>query len=153
VTRPDPATVDTGTLAAAAAAVCFAATTLMTKALTRGESIVGILFWLTAMQLVMALVCAGWDGQITPPDATTLPWLCLVGLCGVTAHLCLTTALSLAPATYVVPIDFVRLPLIAVVGALVYGEAIDPLVILGGAVIFAGVMVNLWGARRPPTQS
>lgn len=149
VTRPDPATIDTGTLAAAAAAMCFAATTLMTKALTRGESIVGILFWLTAMQLVMALACAGWDGQITLPDATTLPWLCLVGLCGVTAHLCLTTALSLAPATYVVPIDFVRLPLIAVVGAVVYAEAVDPFVILGGAVIFAGVMVNLWGARRP----
>lgn len=149
VTRPDPSAVDVGTLAAASAALCFAATTLMTKALTRGESIVGILFWLAAMQLVMALVCAAWDGRITWPDAASLPWLFLVGLCGVTAHLCLTTALSLAPATYVVPIDFIRLPLIAVVGAAVYGEAIDPFVIAGGVVIFAGVMVNLWGARRP----
>ncbi len=153
VTRPDPATVDVGTLAAAGAAMCFAATTLMTKALTKGESIVGILFWLTAMQLVMALVLAGWDGRITWPDGTTLPWLALVGLCGVTAHLCLTSALSLAPATYVVPIDFVRLPLIAVVGALAYGEAVDPFVIAGGAVIFLGVMVNLWGARVRPGET
>jgi drug/metabolite transporter (DMT)-like permease len=148
VTRPDPATIGPGTLAALACAVCFAATTLMTKRLTRGESIVGILFWLTLMQLVMALVCAGWDGQVTLPDATTLPWLCLVGLCGVSAHLCLTTALTLAPASFVVPIDFARLPLIAVVGWLVYDEVLDPFVLIGGAVIFAGILVNLRAAAR-----
>ena len=143
VTRPDFAHLNTGTIMAAAAAVCFAATTLMTKALTRGISIVSILFWLTAMQLVMGAVCAGWDGAVRWPDTGTLPWLVLIGLCGVTAHLCLTTALSLAPASAVVPVDFARLPLIAVVGAVAYAEPIDPSVILGGAVIFLGNWVNL----------
>lgn len=147
VTRPDFAHLNTGTIMAAAAAVCFAATTLMTKALTRGISIVSILFWLTAMQLVMGAVCAGWDGAVHWPDAGTLPWLVLIGLCGVTAHLCLTTALSLAPASAVVPVDFARLPLIAVVGAVAYAEPIDPWVILGGAVIFLGNWLNLRRAQ------
>ncbi len=147
VTRPDFAHLNTGTIMAAAAAVCFAATTLMTKALTRGISIVSILFWLTAMQLVMGAVYAGWDGAVRWPDAGTLPWLVLIGVCGVTAHLCLTTALSLAPASAVVPVDFARLPLIAVVGAVAYAEPIDPWVILGGAVIFLGNWLNLRRAQ------
>jgi drug/metabolite transporter (DMT)-like permease len=143
VTRPDFAHLNAGTLMAAAAAICFAATTLMTKALTRGISIMSILFWLTSMQLVMGTVIAGWDGAVRWPDMGTLPWLVLVGVCGVVAHLCLTTALSLAPASVVVPVDFIRLPLIAVMGAVAYAEPIDPWVILGGAVIFLGNWVNL----------
>jgi drug/metabolite transporter (DMT)-like permease len=148
VTRPDMATLNAGTLAAAASAIFFAATVLMTKALTRGESIVSILFWLTLMQMILGLICALWDGEMRLPDAGTLPWLALIGLGGITAHLCLTTALSLAPASQVVPVDFLRLPVIAVIGALAYNEAIDPWVILGGAVIFAGNWINLKYSSR-----
>jgi drug/metabolite transporter (DMT)-like permease len=143
VARPDFAHLNAGTIAAALSAICFAATVLMTKALTRGESIVSILFWLTLMQLILGLVCAGHDLRIRWPDRGTFPWLALIGVCGVTAHLCLTTALSLAPAGVVVPVDFLRLPLIAAIGALIYNEVIDPWVIAGGAVIFAGNWVNL----------
>jgi drug/metabolite transporter (DMT)-like permease len=149
VTRPDMATLNSGTLAAAASAIFFAATVLMTKALTRGESIISILFWLTLMQMILGAICAGFDGQMRLPDAASLPWLALIGLGGITAHLCLTTALSLAPASQVVPVDFLRLPVIAVVGAMVYSEAIDPWVILGGAVIFAGNWINLAHAAQP----
>ena len=149
VTRPDMAHLNAGTIAAAASAIFFAATVLMTKALTRGESIVSILFWLTCMQLVLGLICTFWDGQVRWPDAQTLPWLALIGLGGVTAHLCLTTALSLAPASFVVPVDFLRLPLIAIIGAIAYKEAIDPYVIAGGAIIFAGNWINLAYASPP----
>ncbi|MCU0802378.1 MAG: EamA family transporter, partial [Rhodobacteraceae bacterium] len=149
VTRPDMAHLNAGTIAAAASAIFFAASVLLTKALTRGESIVSILFWLTLMQMILGAICAGYDGQMRLPDAATLPWLALIGLGGITAHLCLTTALSLAPASAVVPVDFLRLPVIAVVGALAYNEAIDPWVILGGAVIFAGNWVNLAYTPKP----
>lgn len=148
VARPDFAALNAGTIAAAASAICFAATVLMTKALTRGESIVSILFWLTLMQLILGLICVLADGQVRLPDASTLPWLLLIGICGVAAHLCLTTALSLAPASLVVPVDFLRLPLIAVIGAIAYAEAIDPWVIAGGTIIFAGNWVNLAFAQR-----
>ncbi|MGL4321296.1 MAG: DMT family transporter [Paracoccaceae bacterium] len=149
VTRPDFTHLNAGTVTAAASAIFFAATVLMTKALTRGESIVSILFWLTLMQLMLGLICTFWDGQVRWPDAQTLPWLALIGLGGVAAHLCLTTALSLAPASFVVPVDFLRLPVIAIIGAIAYQEAIDPWVILGGAIIFAGNWINLAFAARP----
>ena len=150
VARPDFAALNPGVLAAAGSAVCFAATTLMTKKLTRGESIVSILFWLTLMQGVFGAVVAGHDGTIHLPTAQTLPWLALIGFCGLLAHTCLTTALSLAPASYVVPIDFIRLPVIAVVGVALYQEPLDPLVILGAVVIFAGNWVNIRAETRKP---
>ncbi|MBD1205901.1 MAG: DMT family transporter [Rhodobacteraceae bacterium] len=150
VARPDFSNLDPGVLAAAASALCFAATSLLTKKLTRGESIVSILFWLTLMQGVFGLVTAGIDGVIHLPTGQTLPWLILIGFCGVLAHLCLTTALSLAPASYVVPIDFARLPVIAAVGMLFYAEPLDPYVLLGAAVIFLGNWANIRAETRKP---
>lgn len=153
VARPDFGALDPGVLAAAASAICFAMTNLMTKRLTGRESIVSILFWLTLMQAVLGLVTAGHDGAMRLPDGQTLPWLALIGVCGVLAHLCLTTALSLAPASFVMPIDFVRLPVIALVGVLVYGEALDPFVALGAAVIILGNWANIRAeTRKPATQ-
>ncbi|MES2667284.1 MAG: DMT family transporter [Pseudomonadota bacterium] len=149
VARPDFAALNPGVLAAAGSAVFFAATILMTKALTRGEDIVSILFWLTLMQAVLGAVIAGHDGQIAWPTPATLPWLALIGVAGVIAHLCLTTALSLAPASFVVPMDFVRLPVIAAVGAWVYAEPADLAVFAGGALIFLGNWLNIRAQGNP----
>ena len=150
VARPDFTALEPGVLAAAASAICFAATNLMTKKLTRGESIVSILFWLTLMQGMFGLVMAGHDGVIRMPTAATLPWLAVIGFCGLLAHLCITTALSLAPASYVIPIDFARLPVIALVGVVLYAEALDPFVILGAGIIFLGNWANIRAETRKP---
>jgi drug/metabolite transporter (DMT)-like permease len=147
VARPDFSTFDPGVIAAALAAVCFATTNMATKALTRHETIVSIMFWLTGMQLVMGLVMAGYDGDIALPTAQTLPWLVLIGLCGLTAHFCLTTALSLAPASVVVPIDFLRLPVAFTLGWFLYGESLSPALIIGAGLILAGISLNLWASR------
>ena len=126
---------------------------ILTKRLTRGQSVVAILFWLTLMQFFFGLATALWDGSMTLPDAQTLPWLMVIGVAGVVAHLSLTTALTLAPASAVVPVDFLRLPLVAVIGAWLYAEALDPMVFLGAGVIFAGIWINLrTDLRRPPAR-
>jgi drug/metabolite transporter (DMT)-like permease len=150
VARPDFGRIEPGVLAAAAAAVFFAATNLMTKALTNGEPILSILFWLTLMQAVFGTVAMTVFGTVTLPTLATLPWLVLIGIAGITAHLSLTTALSLAPASSVVPADFARLPIIAVVGAVFYGEAVEATLFLGAALIFLGIWITLRsGASRP----
>ena len=148
VARPDFTALNPGVLAAFACAICFALTGIATKALTRAESIVSILFWLTLMQFVFGSVLAAWDGQINWPTLATLPWLLLIGFCGLLAHLCLTSALRLAPASFVMPVDFARLPLIAVIGALFYQEPIDLLVFLGAILIVAGNLINLRAESR-----
>ncbi|WP_151717446.1 DMT family transporter [Gemmobacter serpentinus] len=149
VARPDMQHLEPGVLAAAASAICFAGSIIMTKRLTRAESLVSILFWLTLMQAGLGLIASGWDGQIALPTAATLPWLVLIGAAGVIAHLCLTMALSLAPASVVVPIDFARLPIIALVAMALYGERLDLAVLIGGAIIFAANWINIRAQTRP----
>lgn len=148
VARPDFAHLDPGVLAAIGAAFFFAATTLMTKALTRGEAIVSILFWLTLMQTGFGTMAMLADGQVTLPTLATLPWLGLIAVSGVTAHLCLTSALSLAPASFVVPIDFVRLPVIAAIGAAFFAEPVQATLFVGAALIFLGNWINIRAENR-----
>ncbi len=146
--RPTVEGINAGVVAAASAAIFFALTIMLTKKLTRTQSITGILFFLTAMQLVMGAICAGFDGDIAVPNAQALPYVLLIGVAGLLAHFCLTNALSIAPATVVVPIDFIRLPVIAIVGMLVYQEALDIWVFVGAGVIFIGNYANLWVESR-----
>jgi drug/metabolite transporter (DMT)-like permease len=143
VTRPGSAPVSPGLIAAALCAIGFAFSAIFTRRLTRTQSIPCILFYLTVMQAIFGLICAGYDGDIALPNAATLPWLVLIGCAGLFAHFCLTTALSLAPASVVMPIDFARLPAIAIVGALVYAESLDPFIFLGAALIFGGNYLNI----------
>lgn len=148
VTRPSPETAHIGQLTAALAAIGFAGSAVFTRLLTRTERITCILFWLTVMQAAFGVICAGIDGDIALPAASSLPWVVLIAFAGLVAHFCLTTALSLAPATVVMPIDFARLPVIALVGILVYAEALDPLVLLGALVIFGANYGNIWFETR-----
>jgi len=148
VAQPDMSGLNAGIVTAASSAIFFAVTMMLTKRLTRTEGITSILFWLTAMQLVMGLVMAGYDGDIAWPDAITLPLVIMIGLAGLLAHFCLTNALSIAPATVVVPIDFIRLPTIAVVGMLAYGEVVDLWVFIGAVIIFAGNYINILSETR-----
>ena len=66
-----------------------------------------------------------------------------VGIAGLTSHYCLSNAFRAGDATLVVPLDFMRIPLIAVVGWAFYGERLDIFVLLGALIIVAGVLWNL----------
>ncbi|MCV3270941.1 DMT family transporter [Roseobacter sinensis] len=151
VARPDMAGVNLGIVTAASSAIFFALTIMFTKRLTRTQSITCILFYLTTMQLVMGLVAAGYDGDIAWPEPETVPFVVMIGLAGLMAHFCMTNALAIAPATVVVPIDFIRLPAIAVVGMLLYSEPLDVFVFLGAAIIFIGNYWNIWVETRQKT--
>ncbi|UWR46564.1 DMT family transporter [Phaeobacter inhibens] len=146
VARPSPESLNLGVIAAASSAVFFALTIMFTKRLTRHEPISSILLWLTLMQLGMGLAISGWDGVIAIPNAATALWLLVIGCAGLTAHFCMTKALAIAPATVVVPIDFARLPTIAVAGMLIYGEALNLWILLGAAVIFCANYINILDA-------
>ena len=148
VARPGFAEVHPGLILAGLAAVGFAGSAVFTRRLTRTEGIASILFWLTVMQAVFGLVCAGFDGDIALPKGESLPWVVLIALAGLVAHFCITTALALAPATVVMPIDFARLPVIALVGMMLYAEPLDPFVMLGALIIFGANYANIIAETR-----
>ncbi len=147
VTRPGVMDINVGIIAAATAAIGFALTALFTRRLMQTETVFAVLFYLTVMQAVFGIICAGWDATITLPDPTTAPFLLVIGAAGLFAHLCLTNALALAPASTVMPIDFMRLPIIAVVGMLFYNEPFDEFILIGGAIIFAANYLNIRANR------
>ena len=148
VVRPGTADMNIGHLMAAVAAICFASTAIFTKKLTNRESITCILFWLTVLQTGFGAVAVLYDGDITLPSAISLPWVILIAVAGLVAHFCLTTALSLAPASIVFPMDFARLPVIVAVGALIYSEPLQPLVLIGATLILYGNWINIKSAVK-----
>ena len=70
-------------------------------------------------------------------------WVVIIGICGLCAHFCITTALQLAPATIVTPFEFLRLPLITVVGVILYGEALEWPVFIGAFVVLLANILNI----------
>ncbi len=141
ILRPGLGIVSAASLVALAAAFLYAGNMIATKRLVSSDSPLAVLFWMSVMQTPLALLTA--LPQWVAPQAGDLPWIVLIGVGSYTAHYCMTRAFRLADATVVVPIDFVRLPLIAVVGAAFYGEPFDPLILVGAAVIFAGTYYSL----------
>ncbi len=146
ILRPGLAVVHPGALATLAAAVAFASVMVATKRLSATDSPLAVLFYMSLMQMPLGLATA-LPGWVTPTVAD-LPWIVAVGGAGFGSHYCLTRAFMLADATFVVPLDFLRLPLIAVVGAAFYGEPIELATLLGAAVIFAGIYYSLTRERR-----
>lgn len=148
VAQPGSITIGPGVIAAALCAVGFAGTFIATKLLSRTESTTCILFWLTAMQLVLGVLFTVYDGDVTVPSLATIPLVVVVACAGLFAHFCITTALKLAPVMLIAPIDFLRLPLVAFIGAAFYNEAINVWIIIGAIIVFSANILNIWGERK-----
>ena len=148
VARPDINQFDFAIVAAVACAICFAGSMMATKSLTSDQSITCILFWLTLMQLAMGLMATVLTGTIAFPEGINIFWIVIVGIGGLTAHFCITNALALAPAIVVIPLDFMRLPLISVIGFLAYGEAFELPILVGAVTIFIAILLNLKAEKQ-----
>lgn len=148
VARPGQASFGVGEAAAALCAIGFALTTITTKKLATTESLASIMFMMTALQSVFGLICAGYDGDMALPSAASAPFVAVIAAAGLTAHFCIANALSCAPATIVAPMEFLRLPLIAAVGAVLYGEELVIWTFVGAAVVLTANLINLNAQRR-----
>jgi drug/metabolite transporter (DMT)-like permease len=143
ILRPGFNDVGPGTWIMVATAFGFAIANACTKGLTRTDSVLTVLLWMSMLQGLMAVVGASFDW--TAPTVDEIPWLIVIGVTGLGAHYSLAKALTLADVSLVNPVDFLRLPLIAVVGFLAYGEGVDVLVLVGAGIIFVG---NYYSIRR-----
>lgn len=141
IVRPAAAGLNTGQLVALAAAVGFACSVTLTKSLTRTESAVAISFWMLLLQGLMGIVPALWVWQW--PSATAWGWVLVVAFCGTYSHYCMARAMQHAEATTVVPMDFLRVPLTALAGWLIYAERLDGFTVAGAALILLGNLANL----------
>jgi drug/metabolite transporter (DMT)-like permease len=149
ILRPGFEVVHPAALVMLAGSLAFAIQMVATKRLAATDSPLAVLFWMSVIQTPIALAAAlpGWSVPVT----SDVPFIVAIACGHFSAHYCLTRAMKLADATVVVPVDFLRLPLIAVVGALFYAERLDPAVFVGAALMFAGTYFSISRERlRPP---
>jgi drug/metabolite transporter (DMT)-like permease len=139
--RPGVAAVSVPSLVVLCGALGFAVAYVVMKRLSATETPLAILFYMNAIQLALGLVPALY--QWVWPSAGAWPWVAVVAVAGLTSHYSIARALRLADATVVVPMDFLRLPLIAVVGFVVYGEALSVWVLVGALIICCATWLNL----------
>ena len=141
IVRPSAGDVDAGQLIALASAVGFAISVVLVKSLTRTDAAVAISFWMLVVQSAIGLVPALMVWQW--PSAQVWGWVVVVAFCGTYSHYCFARAMQHADATVVVPMDFLRVPLTALVGWLAYSEGVDLFTALGVGLILAGNVLSL----------
>jgi drug/metabolite transporter (DMT)-like permease len=143
IVRPGASVLGPVALIVLAGAFCFAASILVVKRLLRTDRVTAVVFYMSVIQLPMGLL-----GSLfvwVRPGVGDLPWLVAIGATALTAHYSMGRALGLGDASFVLPLDFLRLPFVALAALLLYGEPIDGWTMLGAALIFAG---NYWSVRH-----
>jgi drug/metabolite transporter (DMT)-like permease len=145
ILRPGIAVINPAALVVLAGAVGYALSHTLTRRLALADTPLCILFYMTVIQLPLGLIPAIADW--VTPSMPMWPWLFVVGITALSAHYCSARALAIADATVVVPLDFLRLPLIALVGFLFDAEALDWFVLGGAMVMLVGNLSNIWGEQ------
>ena len=149
IIRPGLQTFQPAAFLTLAAAFGYGITLTATKRLTATDQTFAIVFWMNAMQLPMNL--AGSDPAfVLKLGAAQIVPIIGLGIAGLTSHYCLSNAFRAGEATLVVPIDFLRIPLIALVGWWLYAEPLDLHVFAGAGLIVSGILWNLRAETRRP---
>ena len=146
IAQPGYAILDPAAFIVLAAAVCYAVAHTCTKSLSRTEPAISILFYMCVIQLPIALVLSLPDWQW--PVGREWLWLAVIGITALTAHYCMAKAMLYAEVTTVVTLDFFRLPLIAIVGVLLYHEPFEISLLLGGLLMLSGNLISLGRTAR-----
>jgi drug/metabolite transporter (DMT)-like permease len=141
IVRPAAGAINPGQLIALGAAVGFGVSVAMMKSLTRTEKTLAIIFWMLVIQSAAGFFPALYVWRW--PSAYAWGWVVVIAFCGTFSHYCMARAMLYADATVVLPMDFLRVPLTAAVGWLIYSERLDAFTLLGAALILAGNLLNL----------
>jgi drug/metabolite transporter (DMT)-like permease len=142
ILRPGLREISPGHIAMIGTAILFAASYLMAKRMSgqvNASVVVGMLS-ITVTICLAPLAAAVW----TPPTATQIFWLFWVAAFATAGHFAMTLAFAAAPVTITQPVTFLQLVWAVALGALLFGEAVDAFVVLGGLVIMASVVFISW---------
>jgi drug/metabolite transporter (DMT)-like permease len=150
IVRPETGQINPGQLIALGAAVGFGISVAMMKSLTRTESTLAIIFWMLVIQSAVGFFPSLYVWKW--PTAYAFGWIVVIAFCGTFSHYCMARAMLHADATVVLPMDFLRVPLTATAGWLIYSERLDMLTVLGAALILAGNLLNLRAADPVPAR-
>jgi drug/metabolite transporter (DMT)-like permease len=147
IVRPGFAAIQPAALLAIATAAVWASSTVLIKVMARTESAGAITTYMVLLTTPMTLLAALFVWQ--NPTLEQLGWAALLGAAGSTGHICMSRALATADATLVAPFDYLRLPIVALIAFLAFGEVPNVWVWIGGAVIAASSIYIAQREGRP----
>jgi drug/metabolite transporter (DMT)-like permease len=150
IVRPAAGQINPGQLIALGAAVGFGISVTMMKSLTRTENTLVIIFWMLVIQSAAGLFPSLYVWR--SPSAYAWGWIAVIAFCGTFSHYCMARAMLYADATVVIPMDFLRVPLTAAAGWLIYSERLDTFTVLGAALILTGNLLNLKAPAPVPAR-
>ncbi len=127
------------------AALCYALAHISTKSLSSSEHPLTILFYMCAIQLPIAGVFTFSNWYL--PNLWQWCWLSLVGVTALTAHYCITKAMHYNEVSIVVTLDFLRLPLIAILGVILYSEEFNSSLMIGASLMLLGNLLNTYNLK------
>jgi drug/metabolite transporter (DMT)-like permease len=151
IVRPATGDINPGQLIALGAAVGFGISVAMMKSLTRTETTLSIIFWMLVIQSAAGFFPSLYVWRW--PSAYAFGWIAVIAFCGTFSHYCMARAMLHADATVVLPMDFLRVPLTATAGWLIYSERLDIFTLLGAALILTGNLFNLKASDPVPTRA
>lgn len=146
ILRPGMGVMHPAAIAVLLSAICYGLAYIKTKSLIHQDSPLCILFYMTVIQLPLGLIPVCMDFRI--PSSNEWLLVSLVAITALSAHYCIAKSMQLVDASVVVPMDFMRLPLIALIGFLLYSEPLDWAVLLGGCIMFLGNYINIQSEKR-----
>lgn len=153
ILRPGLRDLDPGHFAMLVAAAGLGSSYLMAKHLSGrfGPEVIVAMMSLMVPVALLPVAIAVW----VPPSLLTLAALMLTAAFATTGHYTMTLAFRAAPVSVTQPAVFLQLVWSVIVGLLLFGEPLDPFVIMGGGIIVAAVSFIAWrearNARRPVT--
>ena len=135
ILRPGLIEISLPAIATLFAAASFSVALIGTKALTRTENPNAMVFYLYTLMIPPSLICALWNWH--NPALADIPLLAALGFCTIGAQQCQTRAFRVAPASLVVIVNYLQLPMIAGLGYVIFGQSTDIWTWAGAAVICA----------------
>lgn len=146
ILRPGIEIIHPASFAVLLGAVGYGLTHVLTKWLSRSDSPLTIIFYMTVVQLPLAMLFSLTNWQW--PEGIMWLWLVIIGLCGLFAHFSMSKAMTYADANVVVPIDYLRLPLIMLLGYWLYNEGVDLYLVLGAMMMLSGNLIGLSAEKK-----
>ncbi len=146
VVRPVFQDVPPAILIAIFGAILFSLNSIMVKILSEVEEAGTMVFVMNFIQSLL-LIVPTYSVWVTP-QWHHVPWLLMLGLSGMIAHYCLCRALAIADTSIVLPLDFVRMPFIALIAYWVWGETFSPWTAVGAAIIFGSSYFAIMRERK-----
>jgi len=137
--NPSSAAVSLPSLFALVGSIAFAFTIVLGRRL-RGTSDTALVAWQTIATLLVGAVMT--VGHWVRPSAVDLGALLLLGVVSCVAHLMITRALKLAPASALAPLHYSLLLWAVIFGLVFFGDMPSPRILIGsGIIVLAGLFI------------